>query len=152
MQVLRIGEYTVSIPDDRPVEEFNQYRDMPDFLRHLPFDWETIRKLPTIYTVRFGEQWLSIGALPHKEEPEGLAEMVFEQTRVRPELKDVAINGIRGKTLGAYADVYSSKAWWLKKGSHGIEFRFQGAGNVSAETRTAVDAILNSVAHVGYVA
>jgi hypothetical protein len=146
MANIAVGEYTVVVPDRYTVEEFNQFRDMPPFLRGLPFDWDVVKRTPTVYSVRFGQQWLSFHALPPGEEPDGLAEMIFNQTRVRPPLEDVIIHSIQGKACGNFGDTFSGKEWWLKApGAHVISFRFEGPGSVSEETKTEVADIMNSL-------
>jgi hypothetical protein len=153
MAAIQVGEYTVVVPDHYVVEEFNQFRDMPAFLRDLPFDWDIVKRTPTVFTVRFAEQWLSFHALQTADEPEGLAEMVFNQTRVRPPLEDVVVNGIAGKACGGFGDTFSGKEWWLKEsGSHTISFRFEGPGSVSEFTKAEAAKIMNSVRRTGYAA
>ena len=152
MAAIAVGEYTVIVPDQYSVEEFNQFRDMPAFLRDLPFDWDTVKRTPTVYTVRFDGQWLCFAALPLGE-PDDLAETVFNQTRVRPPLEDVVVHGIPGKACGGFGDVFSCKEWWLKeRGSHVISFRFEGPGTVSEKTKSEVARIMNSVRRTGSTA
>lgn len=153
MATITVGEYIVVVPEHYSVQEFNQFRDMPNFLRGLPFDWDVIKRMPTVYIVRFGEQELSFCAHPSEDEPEGLAESVFHQTYVRPPLEDVIIHGIPGKAYGSFGDTFSRKDWWLKApGSHVISFCFQGKGTVSDKTKSEVAAIMNSVRQGGYAA
>jgi len=152
MKLISIGEYSVLIPEQYTIEEFSQYRDMPQMLRHLPFDWDAVRKTPTVYTVRFGECQLSFHALPPDTEPQDLADALFNQTRVRPELRDAVINGIPGKVAGGYSDAFSSEEWWLKQGSHGIAFHFRGVGPVSKEMKSEAEKILHSIGYAGHVA
>jgi hypothetical protein len=57
-----------------------RFRDMPESLRDLPFDWNAVKRSPTVYTVRFGEQWLSFHTMPSNFEPENLAESIFNRT------------------------------------------------------------------------
>ncbi len=153
MAAIAVGEYTVTVSDEYSVEEFNQFRDMPAFLRDLPFDWEAVKRTPTVYTVRFGSQWLCFHAWPQDNEPDDLAEMIFDQTRVRPPLEDVVVHGIAGKAAGGFGDSFSCKEWWLKaNGSHVISFRFEGPGPVSEQTRSEVARIMNTVRRTSYAA
>jgi hypothetical protein len=153
MAAIAVGEYTVVVSDQYAVEEFNQFRDMPAFLRDLPFDWDIVKRTPTVYTVRLGEQWLCFHALPPNDEPDGLAEMIFHQTRVRPPLEDVVVHDIPGKAYGGFGDTFSCKEWWLKAaGSHVISFRFEGPGAVSEKTKAEVARIMNSVRRTDYAA
>jgi hypothetical protein len=151
MRAIVVGQYVVSVPDQFVVEDYNQYRDMPDFLRGMPFDWNLVRQTPTVYSVRFGEQSLSFHALVAEFNPENLAEVVFNQTGSRPELEDVEINGIQGKSCGFFGD-YSRKEWWLRADHlHVICFCFQGMGAVTQATESAIAMIMNTLRRDGHL-
>ena len=130
----------------------NAIRDMPAFLRHLPFAWEIVEQSPTVYTVRLGQQSFSFWAITSESNPERLADFVQEMTRHKPPLQDVVVNGIHGKAFGGFSDDYSSRAWWLRaEGSHVISFHFEGPGVVAQATKTEIDAIMNSLRRHIYV-
>ena len=80
--------------------------------------------------------------------PEDLAEVVESQTRRRPRLEQLEINGLVGTYLVAFVEGWGRIEYWLKRGREMICFCIQGGDIRSREDASAMEQVVRSVRYL----
>ncbi|MHC4160300.1 MAG: hypothetical protein ACYSSO_14640 [Planctomycetota bacterium] len=157
-----IDKFELSIPKKYKIKKHSPYwmnklffliykrkikREFPGLPSYSP-DYDCLKGL-RLYEVKMGTHSFMFSTEIGKRKPEDLAGFIESQTRCLPTLKDITINGCRGKMHGDYSEQMTWIDWWIKRDDCMISLNLQGLGMPSRLIKDDISDILNSLEYIG---
>jgi hypothetical protein len=152
------GKYIISIPRKYKIKKHNLYlknilfflflrRKLKKDFSGLPTYWPDLKALKGLrgYEVEMGTHSFIFFTETGDKKLEDLGDYIALETRCKPILKDLTINGCPGKMYGDYSEQMTWINWWIKKGDCMICLNIQGIGMPSQAIKDGVSNILNSL-------